>query len=258
MKISLCIITLNEQDNLRRCLESALPIADEIVVVDSGSIDGTKEIAREFSAVWEHRDWEGYVNQKNYALSRASHEWVLSLDADESLSERLLSELLCFKTEKKIPSECAGFSMPRCVCYEGRWIRNGDWYPDRLVRLFKKSESIFIGDKVHERLYLEGEVGPLNGEIEHYSFKSAEDHKNRMDHYSKLWAESQYENGNQPGILSEYTHAFWSFIRGFFLRTGFMDGRVGWAIAITNASAVYLKYSRLRAMWKARYDSGSN
>ena len=105
---------------------------------------------------------------------------------------------------------------------------------------------------MHERLHLEEEVEPLNGEIEHYSFKSAEDFKNRMDHYSKLWADSQFEKGNQPCILSEYTHAFWSFFRGFFLRAGFMDGRVGWIIAITNASAVYLKYSRLRAMWKVK------
>ena len=252
MKISLCIITLNEEANLRRCLMSASLLVDEIIIVDSGSVDGTREIAREFSAIWEHRDWEGFVNQKNYAVSRASHEWILSLDADESLTRHLLSELLCWKTEKKIPPEYTGFSMNRCVYYKDRWIRNGDWYPDRLVRLFKKSQSIFLGDKVHERLYLEGEVEPLNGEIEHYSFKSDEDQKNRMTHYSELWAESQFENGNRPGILSPYTHAFWSFFRGFFLRAGFMGGRTGWIIAKTNAVGVYFKYSRLRAMWKAK------
>ena len=250
MKVSLLVITLNEETNLGRCLDSAKDIVDEIVVIDSGSTDDTRGIAELHRAVWVDQPWLGYVRQKNVGLERCANDWVLSLDADEDLSAHLKKEISIIKSAPE--PGISGYSFPRCVFFEGKWIRHGDWYPDRLVRLFKRSKAEFRGDKVHERLHLEEEVEPLNGEIEHYSFKSAEDFKNRMDHYSKLWAESQFENGNRPEILSEYTHAFWSFFRGFFLRTGFMDGRVGWIIAITNASAVYLKYSRLRAMWKVK------
>lgn len=249
MKVSLLVITLNEETNLGRCLDSAKDLVDEIVIIDSGSTDDTKEIAKHHRAVWVDQPWLGYVGQKNAGLDRCTNEWVLSLDADEALSARLKKEISAIKFDPK--PGISGYSSPRCVFFEGKWIRHGDWYPDRLVRLFKRSKAEFRGDKVHERLHLEGEVGQLNGEIEHYSFESAEDQKKRMTHYSELWAESQFENGNRPGILSEYTHAFWSFFRGFFLRAGFMDGRVGWTIAATNASGVYIKYSRLRAMWKA-------
>ena len=250
MKVSLLVITLNEETNLERCLDSAKDLVDEIVVIDSGSTDDTRGIAELHRAVWVDQPWLGYVRQKNVGLERCANDWVLSLDADEALSAHLKKEISIIKSAPE-PS-ISGYSFPRCVFFEGKWIRHGDWYPDRLVRLFKRSKAEFRGDKVHERLHLEGEVEPLNGEIEHYSFKSDEDQKNRMTHYSELWAESQFEKGNRPGILSEYTHAFWSFFRGFFLRAGFMDGQVGLTIAKTNASGVYFKYSRLRAMWKAK------
>ena len=144
-------------------------------MLDSGSQDGTERIAREFGARFEHQDWLGYVGQKNQVLSLASNEWVFSLDADEELSHELREELKSLK-RTEITSMLDGFSFPRCVCYEGKWIRHGDWYPDRLVRLFRRSKARFEGGKVHERLELAGNVQTLSGEIHHYSFKDAADH----------------------------------------------------------------------------------
>jgi glycosyltransferase involved in cell wall biosynthesis len=149
MKISFCLITFNEEPNLPRCLASCADLADEIVILDSGSTDGTARIAREFHARFEHQDWLGYVGQKNQILSLATHDWVFSLDADEELSPELRAEVRRLKTGEPSPG-LSGFSMPRCVLYEGRWIRHGDWYPDRLVRLFRRDRARFAGGKVHE------------------------------------------------------------------------------------------------------------
>ena len=177
MKISLCIITLNEEANLQRCLMSASLLVDEIIIVDSGSVDGTRKIAQKFSARWIEREWLGYVEQKNYTLAQASHDWILCLDADEALSPHLLSEMLCLKHELELPRDINGFSVPRCVFYDGRWIKNGDWYPDRLVRLFRNGTSQFEGGKVHERLNHIGGILKLHGDLEHYSFQNEEDHR---------------------------------------------------------------------------------
>ena len=251
MKISLCVITCNEQKNLRRCLESARLLVDEIIVVDSGSIDGTREVAREFSAIWEHKDWQGYAVQKNYAISRASYEWVLSMDADEAISQHLLSELLCWKTENKIPPECGGFSMPRCTHYEGRWIRSGDWYPDRVVRLFRKDRSFYEGGKVHERLSTKGSIIGLFGDLEHYSYTSRTDHFERVELYSKLWADSKFEEGRKVFPGEAAIRSIHKFVRSFLFRFGFMDGRQGLQISLISSSETYKKYKKLRAKIKS-------
>ncbi len=148
MKISVCIITLNEEENLRRCLGSCAALADEIVVLDSGSTDGTETVAREFGACWAVCEWPGYVQQKNKVIQMASYDWVLSLDADEAISPNLLGVLKRLKQEGA-PVEVGGYSIPRCVYYEGKWIRHGDWYPDRLVRLFRRTGASFAGGRAN-------------------------------------------------------------------------------------------------------------
>ena len=148
MRISFCLITLNEEENLSRCLKSCADLADEIVVLDSGSKDGTETIARQFGARFERQEWLGYVDQKNKVLSSAKHPWAFSLDADEELSAELRDEIKLLRRIEPA-SDRSGFSMPRCVFYEGRWIRHGDWYPDRLVRLFRRDCAAFVGGKVH-------------------------------------------------------------------------------------------------------------
>ena len=178
MKISFCLITLNEEENLMRCLRSCADLADELVIVDSGSTDGTARIASEFGARFVHQDWLGYVEQKNKVLSLAQNEWVFSLDADEELSPALRKEILTLK-QTTATGDVSGFSMPRCVLYEGRWIRHGDWYPDRLTRLFRRERVKFAGGRVHERLEISGAVTPLRGDLHHYSFRDAADHRAR-------------------------------------------------------------------------------
>lgn len=247
MKISFCLITLNEEQNLPRCLRSGADLADEIVVLDSGSTDGTEQIAKEFGARFEHQDWLGYVGQKNRVLSLATHDWVFSLDADEELSPELREEVTRFKGSQPSP-EVAGFSMPRCVLYEGRWIRHGDWYPDRLVRLFRRNRAHFAGGKVHERLEVDGNIQELRGDLYHHSFKDAADHRARCERYARLWAETQHEAGKTAGVLAPYTHAAFRWLRGYVLKRGFLDGPQGWRIAAFCAREVCWKYRLLQEM----------
>lgn len=247
MKLSFVLITLNEEENLRRCLESVRDLADEIVVVDSGSRDGTQTIAREFGAIWHHQDWLGYVGQKNLALSLARHDWVFSIDADEELSSRLRDEVRSLRAASP-PEHIVGYSVPRCVQYEGRWIRHGDWYPDRLVRLFRRDRARFAGAKVHERLELDGPVERLQGDLHHFSFRDEADHVARARKYATLWAESKHEAGVTAGPLAPWSRAAFRWLRFYVLRAGFLDGRQGWKIARIVAREVFWKYSKLREL----------
>ncbi len=248
MKISFCLITLNEEDNLARCLGSCQGLADEVVVVDSGSSDATLAIASKFGARCVHQNWLGYVGQKNHALSLASNEWVFSLDADEELSSELRDEVGRLRSQLEPPSEVSGFSMPRCVLYEGRWIRHGDWYPDRLTRLFRRSLARFAGGKVHERLELKGPVRPLSGDLYHHSFRDRADHWARGEKYARVWAETQAENGKRAGPLAPFGHAAFRWFRGFVIKRGFLDGTQGLTIANYSAREVFIKYQMLRKL----------
>ena len=247
MKISCVLITLNEEANLERCLRSAAGVVDEIVIVDSGSRDATAAIARRFGARWFHQDWLGYVGQRNHALSLALHEWILVLDADEELSPTLVGEVDRIRASGPAPG-VAGYSMPRCVLYDGRWIRHGDWYPDRLTRLFRAGSAEYAGARVHEYLKITGRVVPLRGDLHHYSFRDEEDHRARARHYARLWAESRWESGRRCGPMAPVSHAVFRWLRGYLLRAGFLDGTHGWRVARICAWETHLKYTMLRAM----------
>ncbi len=248
MNISFGIITLNEAENLARCLKSCAGLADEIVVLDSGSTDGTCDIARAHGARLETRPWQGYVSQRNHLLSLARNEWVFAIDADEELSPRLRAELLAIKEGAEPDARIGGYSMPRCVCYEGRWIRHGSWYPDRLVRLFRRDRARYVGGKVHERLEVSGQIVRLRGDLHHFSFRDAQDHWQRCQKYARLWAESRLEEGRTAGPLTPALHAAASWLRGYLLKGGFLDGLHGLRIATTCAREVALKYRLLRAL----------
>jgi glycosyltransferase involved in cell wall biosynthesis len=245
VKISFCLITLNEEQNLARCLRSCSDLADEIIVVDSGSVDRTADVAREFGARWIEQSWLGFVGQKNRAIELATHDWIFSIDADEELSGELRDEVRQLKLRPPGP-EISGFSMPRCVLYEGRWIRHGDWYPDRLVRLFRREHARFAGGRVHERLEISGQVRSLKGDLFHHSFRDAADHWARCQQYARLWAQTQREAGITASLFAPASHAAFRWFRAFVLRRGFLDGWLGWRIAIFSAREVYLKYQLLR------------
>ena len=247
IKISFCLITLNEEANLTRCLRSCADLADEIVVLDSGSADGTERIAKEFGARFERQDWLGYVGQKNQVLSLASHEWVFSIDADEELSPELREDIRRLKHTAP-PAELSGWSLPRCVLYDGRWIRHGDWYPDRLVRLFRRDRAHFAGGKVHERLELIGPLARLSSDLYHHSFRDAADHWARCQKYARLWAETQHELGRTASPLAPLARSAFRWFRGYVLKRGFLDGSHGWRIAGFCAREVALKYRLLREL----------
>ena len=246
MKISFCLITLNEEANLDRCLGSFAGLADETVILDSGRTDRTKEIAQAHGARFEVQPWPGNVVQKNRVLALARNDWVFSIDADEALSAELRDEVRAIQAAPPPPAEVGGFDMPRCVLYEGRWIRHGDWYPDRLVRLFRREGAKFVGGNVHGHVEVSGRIRRLRGELEHHSFRDAADHWDRCRKYARLWAESEAGQGRRAGPLAGPSHAAFRFLRSFVLRRGFMDGRLGFRIASYSAREVWLKYRLLR------------
>ncbi len=250
MKITFCTITLNEEENLPRALKSCADLADEIVIVDSGSDDRTEEIARDFGAVWRHQDWLGYRDQKQLSIDLASNDWAFVLDADEELSEPLREELRTLK-EQGARDDVGGWSVPRCTFYEGRWIRHGDWYPDRILRLVRRAGARFEGGRVHERLEVDGRVLELRGDLNHYSFKDASDHWKRCEKYARLWAETQRENGRKAGPLAPISRAAFRWLRGYLFKGGFLDGPQGARIARMNAREVKLKYELLRDLNRA-------
>lgn len=254
MKISACIITLNEERDLPRCLKSVAPIADEILVVDSGSRDGTVAVAQQFGARVVEQSWLGYVGQKNFALDQAVHPWVFSIDADEELSPELANAIIQLKSDPKAEAADApgGYEVSRLVFYRGKWIRHGDWYPDRLVRLFRRENARFNGGSVHERLEFPGTHPLLPGHLHHFTYRDANDRAERCARYAGLWAQSAFEQGRKVAPWDPLLHAFARFAKGFLVKRGFLDGLVGWDIAIGNAREVWLKYHLLRQL-RARY-----
>jgi glycosyltransferase involved in cell wall biosynthesis len=250
VKISACLIVCNEEKNLARCLRSVAPVTDEIVVIDSGSADRTVEIARSFGARVIGQPWLGFVGQKNFALEQAEHPWVLSIDADEELSPELAEAVTRLREDSaaEAPGAPNGYTVSRLVFYHGKWIRHGDWYPDRLVRLFRRAEARFTGGRVHEKLEIAGRPPLLPGELHHFTYTDPADRARRSATYARLWAESAHEARRRtwPGIGA--SHATLRFVRGFVFKRGFLDGAAGFDVARGNAREVALKYRLLRAM----------
>ena len=254
MKISACLITLNEERNLPRCLKSVAPLVDEIVVVDSGSTDRTLEIAAEFGAVIIHQTWLGYVAQKNSALAEATHPWVLSIDADEEISRTLAAAITNLKRAATPESgpDPNGYQFSRLVLYRDRWIRHGDWYPDHLVRLFRRDQARFTGGRVHEKLEIPGEHPLLPGHLHHFTYANSADRAARSARYAQLWAQSAHEAGKRANFLSAPLHALTRLLKGYVLKLGFLDGPIGWDVALGNAREVWLKYALLRKLAASR------
>ena len=237
--LSACIITYNEADRIEACLRS-LSFCDEIIVVDSHSTDATREIAARLGARVIERDWPGYRSQKQFAVECASNDWVLCLDADERLTETLRGEIEILR-ESGFP-RFAGWSVPRITDYFGRFLRHGNAYPDRLIRLFDRRRGGWSGAEIHENTRVEGPVGRLHGHLEHFSYRSLADHHNRMQRYADLMAESLYERGKRAGLGKVLINPQWRFFRGYCLRLGFLDGWRGLVFHLIEANYVRRKY----------------
>ncbi|MDB6088088.1 MAG: glycosyltransferase family 2 protein [Gammaproteobacteria bacterium] len=240
--LSACIITFNEADRIEACLRS-VTFCDEIIVVDSHSTDATRQLAETLGARVIERDWPGYRSQKQFAVESAGHDWVLCLDADERVSEPLRAEI---EARRESGFEgFAGWSVPRITDYFGRFLRHGNAYPDRLVRLFDRRRGGWTGDEIHENTRVSGRVGKLHGHLEHYSYRNLTDHLVRMQRYADLMAQALYGRGKRCGLGKILINPQWRFVRGYVLRLGFLDGWRGLVFALIEANYVRRKYLQL-------------
>jgi glycosyltransferase involved in cell wall biosynthesis len=240
MRITATIVTLNEERNIARAIES-LRCADEVVVVDSGSTDRTREIATRMGARVIEEPWRGYAAQKNFAACRAANDWILSLDADESLSEELAAEILGLKRDG---ARFDGYSFPRLAQYLGRWIRHGGWYPDRKLRLYDRRKAEWVGEYVHESVRVKGTTGQLQGNLLHFTCASLSEHLRTLDRYTSLAALEVAARGKSVSMRRLTLDPVWTFFRTYVLQRGFLDGRQGLAIAWMAALYTFLKYAK--------------
>lgn len=250
MQLSAVIITFNEERNIGRCLDSLAGVADEIVVVDSFSTDRTEQICREKGARFIQHAFAGHIEQKNFALSQAQFPHVLSLDADEALSDTLRQSILAVKTDW----HCDAYSMNRLTNYCGQWIRHSGWYPDRKVRLFDRRRGHWGGLNPHDKVVMETgtTLGFLAGDLLHYSYYSLEEHDARARKYAVIAARAMLARGKRGSWLRVALSPTFKFIRNYLLRLGFLDGRAGLMICHMAALETYWKYRHLIQLEKAQ------
>lgn len=249
LKLSVVIITFNEERNIARCLNSVKDIADDIVVLDSFSTDGTKAICEQHRVNFITRKWEGYSNSKNFANQQAKYSWILSLDADEALSETLKKTIL----DLKKGNEHKTCSFNRLTNYCGSWIKHGNWYPDKKTRLFDRDKIKWEG-LIHEDLVVPAneQVYHFNDDILHYSFYTKEEYLNQSDKFTTLAAEDLYKKNKNAPAYKLILNPLAKFIGHYFVRAGFLDGKAGLEVARYSAYATYLKYKKTRNLFKQR------
>ncbi len=251
--LSVCIVTYNEEDNIRECLES-VSWANEIIVVDSLSDDRTVEICRQYTNRVIQRKWNGYIDQKSFALEHAAGEWVLFIDADERLSPGLTKEIK--KEISKENNEYDGFYLPRHIYYLGRWINHGEWYPEYRLRLFKRSKGRIGGIEPHDKVELTApgrtRVKYLREDMWHFTYKTLSDQIRTSDKFSSVSADEMDKTGKNFHIFQLLLHPPARFITGYILRGGFRDGIPGLIIAITCSFHVFLKYCKLWELKKKK------
>lgn len=247
-KLSVVIITFNEERNIERAIQSVQKVADEIIVVDSFSTDKTKEICSRYTIQFIERKWAGYSATKNFANNLASNEFILSLDADEALSPELENSILQIKEIGLNGS----YRCNRITNYIGKWIKRSGWYPDSKVRIFPKSKANWEGAFVHEELVINPDIKEtlLNGDLYHYSYYSYEDHQERADKYSVLTAQKFHDKGKSASFIKPYLSAISRFITMYFFKLGCLEGGKGFMIAFISAKSNVLKYKELRRLNK--------
>ena len=244
IKLSAVIITLNEEKNIARCIESLLEVADEILVVDSLSTDKTREICTRYGVRFVEQKFLGYIEQKNFALRLATHEYILSLDADEALDEKLKEEI----TKLKNAFFDDGYEFNRLTMYNGFWVRHCGWYPDTKIRLVKKERAQWVGTNPHDTLEVFGTVGFINGDLLHYSYDSISAHILQTNKFSTIEAQSLFNRGKRATLFKLVTRPGFQFFKDYILRKGFLDGHYGFIICFINSLYVLLKYAKMMDM----------
>jgi glycosyltransferase involved in cell wall biosynthesis len=251
MLLSVVIITYNEEKNIGRCLESIRGITDEIVVVDSFSTDATAEICKPYQVNFLQHPFVGYIEQKNFALAQASHNYVLSLDADEMLSDALRASILALK-EKDFLFDA--YSMNRCSSFCGKWIRHGNWYPDKKIRLINKQKGQWGGINPHDKI--EMNVGTktqhLKGDILHYSYYSLEEVITQNNKFTTIQAQAMLQQGKKASLFKLMVNPLVAFINGYIFKLGFLDGADGLFIASSVAYQTMVKYAKLLHLQRSK------
>ena len=244
--ISVIIIAKNAEKTLYNCLNS-LSFSNEIIVLDSGSTDRTKEICRHFTDLVFETDWQGFGIQKNRALEKATGEWVLSIDADEEISKELALEIQQAICEEKYTA----FYMPRLSNYCGRWMKHGGWYPDYVLRLWKRETAYFTNDLIHEKVVIKnGQMGYLKQPLLHYAYDDLNSVLQKINAYSTIGAQMAFEKGKQSSLSKAIVHGLSTFVKSYFFKLGFLDGKEGFILAVSNAEGCYYRYLKLLYLQK--------
>lgn len=249
IKLSAVIITLNEEQNIQRCLNSLIEVADEIVIVDSFSTDRTKAIATTFEVTFIEHPFEDYLKQKQYAVSQASYDHILALDADEYLSTTLKASILTVKKQWTFD----GYFCNRKNFFCGQWIRFSDWYPNKKLRVFDRTKADWTGHIVHEKVTLNdprAPIGFLKGDLLHHTYQSYSEFHEQTKRFSSLSAQAYFEQGKKAPLLKLALAPLWAFIKTYMLRLGLLDGYNGLVISYETAVITYLKYAKLRRLTK--------
>jgi glycosyltransferase involved in cell wall biosynthesis len=241
-KVSACIMTLNEEVHIERCLKS-VQWCDEIVVVDSRSSDRTVEICRRYTDRIIEHGWEGYIAQRNFVRTQATYPWVLFLDADEEVSAALRDDLLA-EIEHGLTSY-VGYQFPRRVHYLGAWIKWGEWNPDIKLRFFRKDCGYSAGEEPHDKVIVDGPVKTLKSPLFHYTYDSMTDHVNTLNRFSSISAEAKYKAGYRFRWIDFIFRPAFRFFKGFWLKAGFLDGQRGLMIALLSSWGVAMKYAKV-------------
>lgn len=241
-KISACIMTYNEEENIERCLKS-VQWCDEIVILDSYSTDGTLDICRRYTDNVGQHEWQGYIGQRNIIRGMAHHPWVLFLDADEEVSPELRAAIQKeFQTGR---AGYVGYRFPRRVYYLNRWIMHGEWYPDIKLRLFKRAEGRSVGEEPHDQVVVDGPVKLLNAPLYHYTYKDIADHLDTLNRFTSISAAAKRQAGNRCRWGDLMMRPCFRFLKGYCFKLGFLDGRRGLLIALISSFNVIMKYAKL-------------
>lgn len=248
-QLSVVIITFNEEKNIGRCLDSVKDIADDIVVVDSFSTDTTQSICKQYAVNFIQHKWEGYSATKNFGNTQAKYDWILSLDADEALSDKLKQSLL----KVKQGTECNTYKFNRLTNYCGHWIKHCGWYPDTKIRIFDRRIIKWQGI-IHEELVIDSNhpVIQLDGDCFHYSYYSLQQHYEQADKFTTIAAHDLFSKGKQASSLKMIISPAIKFVHSYFFRLGFLDGKAGFTICRVSAYATFLKYSKLKNLYKQK------
>ncbi len=248
IQLSVVIITFNEEKNIARCLDAVIGVADDIVVVDSFSTDNTKQICEEKKVRFVEHKFDGHIEQKNWAITQAKHQYVLSLDADEALTEELQAAINLIKNNWQFD----GYSFNRLTNFCGTWIKHSGWYPDKKLRLWDTTKGKWGGDNPHDKVFMEkgASVKHINADILHYSFYTVEQHLKQIDYFTDISAKAAFEKGKTSSGFKIFYKSYYKFFRDYILKLGFLDGYHGYVVCKNSAYAKRLKYSKLMALIK--------